>query len=73
MDESLRPLPFRYAGEAQHLIAGTPQPYALLSIEEGTYSEKDRIIRNIVFAVKVTIHVKDARLRRIYLTAKRSF
>lgn len=70
-DESLRLLPFRYVGEAQHLIAGTPQPYALLSIEEGTYSEKDRIIRNIVFAVKVTIHVKDARQKRIYLTAIR--
>ena len=31
-DESLRLLPFRYVGEAQHLSAGTPQPYALLSI-----------------------------------------
>lgn len=71
MDESLRPLPFRYVGEAQHLSAGTPQPYALLSIEEGTYSEKDRIIRNVIFAVKLTLHVKDARLKRIYLTAIR--
>lgn len=47
--------PFRYAGLPEKLPPGTSMPYALVGVEEGTYSEKDRIVKNRIYQVVITI------------------
>jgi len=54
-EDSIRLPPFRYAGLEEKLPPGTGLPYAFVEVEEGTYSEKDRIVKNRVYRVMITI------------------
>lgn len=55
-EDSNRLPPFRYVGLEENLPPGTGLPYAFVEIEEGEYTEKDRIIKNRVY--KATIQLK---------------
>lgn len=50
---------FRYVGAAACLPVGTGFPYALIEIEEGLYTEKDRIIKNVTYKVTITLKLAD--------------
>ena len=52
-EDSIRLPPFRYVGLEENLSAGTPLPYALMEIEEGEYTEKDRIVRKTQYIVSI--------------------
>jgi len=51
--------PLRYAGSEGKKPLGIGMPYALISVEEGEYTEKDRIIRNVVYSVKIQLKLAD--------------
>ena len=54
-EDGVKVISFRYAGLAAKVPPGTGLPYALVEVEEGTYSEKDRIVKNQVYRVMITI------------------
>lgn len=54
-EDSIRLPPFRYVGLEENLPPGTGLPYAFVEIEEGEYTEKDRIVKNRVYRVMITI------------------
>lgn len=58
-DDTVKLPPFRYAGACENLPAGTRFPYALLDIEEGTYNTKDRIIKNVIYTLQLTLKLAD--------------
>lgn len=58
-DDAVKLPPFRYAGTTENFPTGTGYPYALLDIEEGTYTTKDRIIKNVIYALQLTIKLAD--------------
>jgi hypothetical protein len=61
--------PFRYAGIRDKLPTGTSYPYALLDIEEGTYTTKDRIIKSVIYTLQITIKMVDTGPLWRYITA----
>ena len=54
-DDSIRLPSFRYVGLEENLPPGTGLPYAFVEVEEGTYCEKDRIVKNRIYRVMITI------------------
>jgi len=54
-EDSIRLPPFRYVGLEENLPPGTSLPYAFVEIEEGEYSEKDRIVKNRIYRLVITI------------------
>ena len=51
--------PFRYVGPAEKLPPGTGMPFAFVEIVAGEYTEKDRIIKNTVYQVKIQLKMPD--------------
>lgn len=51
--------PMRYAGSEGKKPLGIGMPYALITIEEGDYTEKDRIVRNVVYTLKIQLKLAD--------------
>lgn len=68
-DDSLKLTPFRYAGTRENLPTGTVFPYALLDVEEGTYTAKDRIIKSVIYTLQITIKMTDTKIIWRYITA----
>jgi hypothetical protein len=60
-EDSIRLPPFRYVGLEENLPPGTGLPYAFVEIEEGEYTEKDRIVKNVRFRVNIREKVADKR------------
>lgn len=58
-DDAVKLPPLRYAGIRENLPTGTGYPYALLDIEEGTYNTKDRIIKNVIYTLQLTLKLAD--------------
>lgn len=58
-ENSIHLPPLRYAGTAEFFPPGTQKPYALLEIEESSYSEKDRIIKNVRYEVACTLEIPE--------------
>lgn len=58
-DDAVKLPPFRYAGTRENLPTGTGYPYVILDIEESTYTTKDRIIKNVVYSLQLTIKLAD--------------
>jgi len=52
-EESIRLPPFRYVGLEENLPPGTGLPHAFVAIEEGEYTEKDRIVRKTQYIVSI--------------------
>jgi hypothetical protein len=50
--------PFRYVGLEENLPPGTPLPYAFVEIEEGEYTEKDRIVKKQLYQAKIVCHIR---------------
>ncbi len=46
---------FRYAGRQDNLPPGTGLPYVFVEVTEGEYTEKDRIVRNVVYSVNLQL------------------
>ena len=71
--DGLRLEPLRYAGSDKGMPIGLGMPYALITILEADYSEKDRIIRNTVYSVKIQVKLADYMLIwRYYLGIEES-
>ena len=58
-ENSIRLPPFRYVGLKESLPPGTGLPYAFVEIEEGTYTAKDRMIKNVVYTLQLTLKLAD--------------
>lgn len=58
-EDSIRLPPFRYVGTREKLSVGIRTPYALLKIDEGIYATKDRIIKNVVYTIQITLKLVD--------------
>jgi hypothetical protein len=58
-EDSIRLPPFRYVGLEENLPPGTGLPYAFVEIEEGEYTEKDRIIKRENYRISIKIHIRD--------------
>ena len=58
-EDSIRLPPFRYVGLEDSLPVGTGLPNAFVEIEEGEYTEKDRIVKNVIYSLKVMLKLKD--------------
>jgi len=54
-EDSIRLPPFRYVGLEENLPPGTGLPYAFVEIEEGEYTEKDRIVKKQLYGIIITI------------------
>jgi hypothetical protein len=70
-EDSIRLPPFRYVGLEENLPPGTPLPYALVEIEEGEYTEKDRIVKSIIYMLKISINYANISLCWRYLAGIR--
>jgi hypothetical protein len=57
-EDSIRLPPFRYVGLEENLPPGTSLPYAFVEIEEGEYTEKDRIIQVNNYKVKISLKLE---------------
>jgi len=66
-EDSIRLPPFRYVGLEENLPPGTGLPYAFVEIEEGEYTEKDRIVKNVRYRVRITVKMGDQQLCWWYL------
>jgi hypothetical protein len=58
-EDSIRLPPFRYVGLEENLPPGTGLPYGFVEIEEGAYTEKDRIVKNRKYSVLITPRLMD--------------
>lgn len=58
-EDSIRLPPFRYVGLEENLPPGTSLPYAFVEIEEGEYTEKDRIITKSIYIIQLTLKLID--------------
>jgi hypothetical protein len=58
-EDSIRLPPFRYVGLEENLPPGTSLPYSFVEIEEGAYTEKDRIVKNRKYSVLITPRLTD--------------
>lgn len=54
-ENSIHLPPFRYAGMKENIPPGTGLPYAFVEIEDGEYTEKDRIVKNRIYRVVIMI------------------
>jgi hypothetical protein len=70
-EDSIRLPPFRYVGLEENLPPGTSLPYAFVEIEEGEYTEKDRIVKNTLFRIKITPKLRSITLVWLYYTGLR--
>jgi hypothetical protein len=68
-EDSIRLPPFRYVGLEENLPPGTGLPYAFVEIEEGEYTEKDRVINSVIYLVKIIQKVQNSHFRWHYLGA----
>jgi len=59
--------PLRYAGPIEELPTGCSQPYALTEFLDAEYNEKDRIVKNTVYRVKITFHVSQKKYTKWYM------
>ena len=53
--------PLRFAGEEEDLPVGVGTPYAIVSIEEGSYSKKDRILQNTMLVAVIALRLPNKR------------
>jgi len=51
--------PFRYVGSSEKLPPGTSFPHAFVEIEKASLTEKDRIIKNVIISLKITIRLTE--------------
>ena len=63
--------PMNYVGNPDDKPTGTMEPYALVEVTDGSYTMKDRIIRNHVFKVKIELNIQKKKLVWRYFTALR--
>jgi len=68
-EDSIRLPPFRYVGLEGNLPPGTPLPYAFVEIEEAEYTEKDRIVKNVRYRVRISVKVHHGKSVWYYLHA----
>ena len=61
-EDSIRLPPFRYVGVEEDLPVGMGLPHAFVEIEEGEYTEKDRIVKNVIYRVRITVKLAEKRL-----------
>ena len=66
-EDSIRLPPFRYVGLEENLPPGTGLPYAFVEIEEGEYTEKDRIVKNVRYRVRITVKMDISEFFWFYL------
>ena len=71
-EDSIRLPPFRYVGLEENLPPGTGLPYAFVEIEEGEYTEKDRIVKNIRYRVRLLLKLTEKRLGWWYLAGMKA-
>lgn len=58
--EDGRRLPqFRYVGAPEKLPPGTGLPQAFVEIEDAILTEKDRIIKNVIYSLKITVKLAE--------------
>ncbi len=69
--DGIRLPPFRYVGLEEKMPAGTGLPYAFVEIEEAEYTEKDRIVKNVIYSLKVTTKLSDISIIWRYITTLR--
>lgn len=72
-EDSIRLPPFRYVGLEENLPPGTSLPYAFVEIEEAEYTEKDRIVKNVRYRVRIKVKVTEKRLGWWYLAGVKGF
>lgn len=53
--------PLRFAGEEEDLPVGVGMPYAVVSVKEGNYSKKDRIVQNTVLIAGIELYLSNKR------------
>jgi len=58
-EDSDRLPPFRYVGLEENLPPGTGLPYAFVEIEEGEYTEKNRIVKNRIYTVNLNLKIAE--------------
>ena len=63
--------PMNYVGIPEDMPTGTMEPYAFVEVSDGSYTMKDRIIRNNVFKVKIELNIQKKKLVWRYFTALR--
>ncbi|MCD1653593.1 hypothetical protein K7J14_02625 [Treponema zuelzerae] len=51
--------PFRYVGSPEKLPPGSGLPHAFLDFEDASLTEKDRIIKNVIYSMKITIKLAE--------------
>ena len=66
-EDSIRLPPFRYVGLEENLPPGTGVPYVFVEIKEGEYTEKDRIVKNVRYRVRIKVKAGEKRLGWWYL------
>ncbi len=59
-EDGIRLPPFRYVGLEENLPVGTGLPYAFIDIEDGTYTDKDRVIKNVIYRINITLKIVDS-------------
>lgn len=64
-------LAMNYVGVQEDMPTGTMTPYALIEVTDGSYTIKDRIIRNKVFKVTIELTLQKKKLVWRYFTALR--
>jgi hypothetical protein len=64
--------PMNYVGAPEDMPIGNMEPYALVDVTDGSYTMKDRIIRNNVFKVKIELNLQKKKLVWRYFTALRN-
>lgn len=67
--EGIRLPPFRYVGDPETVPSGVRPPYALVTLKEGSYTTKDRILKNRIFNVEITLKVDSKRQLYAYCAA----
>lgn len=58
-EDGIHLAPLRYAGSPKIFTPGTGFPHAFVEIEDATLTEKDRIIRNVIYTLKITMKLSD--------------
>ncbi len=68
-DDAIRLPPLRYVGLESKIPAGTGFPKAFVSLEVGSCSLKDRVIKNSLFTVSLRLLLADEKVIWRYFTA----
>lgn len=66
LDYSISLPTFRYAGSAKAMPPGPGMPYVLFEIRSSETEIKDRIIRNEVFSLMITLGLSETELYPLY-------